>query len=1281
VIISIAKKTGYCIAVLVVLAALLVVSSRIITPYLDARRPDIEIWASALLKAPVKIEKARVSWFQYQPGVALFNVTLLDIQAKEPLLQVNKIKVFFSIPQSLWQRKLVPSGIVVDGAGVVVHQEASGEFAVQGFPALGGFEQQPFKEESKIKDVVGWLSLQPRIILNDINVRYTGSNGQKYNATLMNLRLNNSSDSHSIYGQAMLNQDIATEVTVSAQWFGKTFDLQTLQGKFFINVSGMSLSQWFQHFVYKGWMIYDGLASAKIWGSWHDGGLQQIQTVFQFLDLELKSEDLKTTKNINRLSGDVGWRKDADSQVIAGDDILIDGESRLWPVTSFYLKLTPDSAGDLRPAIINIGYVDLADTRALILLAPTFIPSKLLKIINDTKLTGSLEGLSASFGNSVDPFTPTMMQGHFNQVGFTISHTLPSLQNISGHFNWKETGGSLTLQGRDSILVYDSVFDKPINFSQLMGVINWQHDDIGEWKIAFKSLQGLNRDIALTLNGDMSLPVSLKPVVNLNANFAIQNVVHIKNYLPTKVFSKELSEWLQAAFLAGNIESGSIVLRGALADFPFDHQEGEFLVKAAINNVQLHYAPAWPDLNKIKASLTFAGKGIIIDIEHAVMLDMDIGKVHGEISGIGDESLPTILTVQTTPIEADFTQGMNFLHQSPLEKTLGKMFRNVELTGPMAVTIFLKVPLENPDKTEVAGVIGMTKANLALIPWKLNITQLTGNIEFTEKTTKAAGVTGVLFNKPMQLNIESIGKSQAIVQATVTNVIDLQDIEAWLKVSLAPKVSGAANVVTKIDLALDKPIAVHVQSNLQGIKLDLPAQYGKKAEDIRMFTSDLVMSEGQPLKIKFDYADIINAALVLDHKGDHFDLLAADLRLGEGEAAWPKGNGLYITGNLKKLTDVEIKSYIDMVGKNSGVSLPLRTIDILIDELNLYGIKLSKVKVQLTPLKTTWAIDINSPEISGTVSVPLNVATHDSGIIAVDLKRINLDTLSKGKGGGVSFNPKTLPPIKFSAENLTYGGASLGKVSFNTSSKSNGLMINEFNVSSPYMNLQASGDWIQSGKNGTTRLHGKATSTSVSGLLNDLDFDAHNFIASNGNIDFDLSWSSVPYALSLSSMSGQASMSIGKGRIVEVSASTNAKMDLGRMLNLFSLQSIPRRLSLDFSDVFHKGYSFDTFRADFRFGRGDASTNNMRFDGPIARVDIRGRIGIDKKDFDLVLSVTPYVTSSIPLAATLITGQPVVGIAVWAVSSMIGGQVSKVVTYNYSVTGPWNNPAWGTLHR
>lgn len=1223
------KKMTYLTAVLVIIAAVFVVIGGVVTPYLDARRGDIETWASQLLQEPIKIEKARVSWFQYQPGVALHNVTMLDAKTSQPLLQVRTVKVFFSIPQSIWQRKLVPSGIMIEGTDLVVHQNESGEFSLQGFPAIGGYDTQPFQNETKMNDVLGFLSTQPLLLLRDIDIRYTGITGQKRYFTLFNLRLENSGNNHTVAGKAILHQDLATEMAVGLRWQGDILKPETIEAKAYIHFTGLSLAQWFKDLVWHDLEIKNGIASAQCWATWRQGEFKSIQSTFEVYNLDMLANK-KKLQHIERLSADVGWKKEGKDHIIAGDDILIDVGDHLWPVTSFYIKMTADeTTQSLMPATVHVGYLDLKEVRKFLVDANAPIPEAVLKPLSELDLRGELENLAVNFANENGSIALLKAQGLFNHLSIKSYHGLPALQNISGKVTWGSQEGQVDLNSRDMTMTAETVFDEPIALSQFTGRVHWILDDKKQWQIDLQKIHVLNRDISVNAEGTITLNEKLQPEVNIAANLALNQAQHIKYYLPLKIFDKSLSDWLRSAFLTGRAESGSLLLKGKLTDFPFDHDNGVFKIEANVKNVQLHYAPKWPDLTNINAHLLFISRQITIDVDSARMLDIAIGKTHGDIPYLGDKG-PAVLTVTAEPIHTDFADGIAFLHKSPLEDSIGKMFRNMEVSGPIDLTLGLTIPLDDPEKTKVKGLINISSGTLSLVPWKLDINKLSGVVNFTESSTDANSMTAQLFDKPMRLDLATIKKDKdnKVVRATVTNNIALQDIENWLKIPISEHATGDANAITQIDLSVDQPIDIHIDSNLKGIALNLPDQFGKKADESRNFLADMTIAEDQPLKIKANYNNLLNIAAILNMEHQHFSL---------------------------------------------------RKMDISVSEINLYGVHLTNASLQLEPAAAGWNVQIDSPEIAGSIKVPAVI--NASSTLTLDLKHIDVDALSKGKATKTTIEAKTLPTINFDADSLIYDGTRLGSVSIETKPTQQGLAITSLSINSTNLNLQASGDWQQSTKGSRTSLHGKGQSKNTSRLLEDLGFDVHNFVASDGQLEFDLSWSDAPYNLSLANMSGSASLSMGKGRIVEISESTNAKMDFGRMLNLFSLQSIPRRLSLDFSDLFQKGYAFDTLRGDFRFNNGSATTQNMRFDGPIARVEIHGRIGLSHKDFDLVLNVTPYVTSSIPVAATLITGQPVVGIAAWAVNKMIGGEVSKVVTYYYSVSGSWANPVWSAIHK
>jgi uncharacterized protein YhdP len=122
-----------------------------------------------------------------------------------------------------------------------------------------------------------------------------------------------------------------------------------------------------------------------------------------------------------------------------------------------------------------------------------------------------------------------------------------------------------------------------------------------------------------------------------------------------------------------------------------------------------------------------------------------------------------------------------------------------------------------------------------------------------------------------------------------------------------------------------------------------------------------------------------------------------------------------------------------------------------------------------------------------------------------------------------------------------------------------------------------------------------------------------------------------------------------------------------------SLTTLPRRLSLDFTDLFSKGFSFDLIHGDFDIDSGDAYTTNLYLEGPPARIEASGRVGLRDEDYDQLVTVTPRLTSSLPLAGAIVGG-PVAGGVLFAVDKLFGKRIDKISSYQYTITGPWTDP-------
>ncbi len=704
---SVARKAAYITALAIIIAAVLVCISRLLTPVLDQHRGDFEKWASELLQKPVQIKSVRVSWYQYQPQISLNQVTVLDSQSRKPILQADQVSVFFSIPESLWQRKLVPAGIMISGTDVVVHQDSAGEYSVQGFPAIGGFNSQPFSNESRFGDIMGWLSMQPRLILNDIDVRYVGFNGSKRYVTLYNLTLKNSPSGHVILGKAELHQEIPTQVTFSLEWEGSGFDLKQMNAKAYLYVSGLSLGQWMNNYSWHGWQVKQGIVSAKIWAAWQQGLLQKVQSDYQAYDLSLFSAADKSTHVVNRFSGNIGWKRDGTSQVFAGDDILIDLPSHLWPVSSFYLLLAPDTTGALTPKSASLGYADLNDVQSFLFSCSqewlNTVSNDWRQMVMDLHLQGNLQNTTITFASPWSDWKHISFNTNFNKIKLSSWKNIPGASNLSGDIKWNAAQGSLFLKSNKARIDYTSMFPTGIELDQLTGTLQAQLDQNNAWMLHVSSLQMLNNDLAANISGNLTIPAKGSSLIDLTANFTVPQVEHIASYMPTGVFDPDLAAWLKQAFLSGEIKSGHAILRGNWADFPFDKGNGLFSVTSDVSNIGLRYAPDWPALEHLNGKLNFVGRKMTVDIDNAEMMNIPLSGVQGVIPYLGDAQ-PQILQVKSGDIQTDFNHALAFVHASPLQKTMGKMFDGVDMTGMMTLKLDLTVPLKDPDNTKVSGI-------------------------------------------------------------------------------------------------------------------------------------------------------------------------------------------------------------------------------------------------------------------------------------------------------------------------------------------------------------------------------------------------------------------------------------------------------------------------------------------------------------------------------------------------------------------------------------------------
>ncbi len=1274
-------KLGYLLASAIILVALLVSMMRLLTPVLNQHRADFEALASKLLETPVLIQQVQVSWHGYSPEFSLNNVTVLDKDTLKPKVVMKRFDIAFSLWRSLTAREVVVENITVSGLQLTVNQKATGQVQVG---QLGAFNMEDTMTGASVETdkAFAWIFSQPRLALENIDLFYILPNQPKLSIKITNLSLRNDEAEHVVDGEALLNQEMPTKVELHFVWNGDVRKLEEARGHFYVYLEGFSLPQWLSKYTVQGLQIKSGLASVKIWASWQNKQWDKIQSSFEAFGVELNSAQRKQSQMIDRISANIGWKREGNSQIFGGDQIYIDLPHHLWPVTDFHLQTSTDAQGNLLLQGVSSSYLDITDISHFLLMTDSLLSDSQRQTWITLDPKGEIKNLQANLSLPLSDMQSMLVSGEFDGLTVNAWQNIPAVMNLAGQGHWDGKQGELKLDSSHATITDQQLFAKPISLNHLLTTVAFQKAATGDWSIQAKNMTVENDDAKIQASLALTLPVGNSPVVDFNADFQVSNAGHISHYLPTQTFDPDLAHWLQSAFLSGSGQAGKIILQGKLADFPFDHNDGKFLISSQVDNLDFLFAPGWPQINQVHGVLTFAGRVMTADVDSGKMLNVPIGKVHAEIPYIGDAA-PQILGVNGN-IQADLADALRFIRQSPLQKGIGRKMSALQLQGPMQLALTLSIPIKHPDLTKVNGDVTTQGATLTLPEWNLVYSKVSGGFDFTDDGIEAKNLQGQLLGNPAVLNMTTLrqnGKAQQI-RADLSSVTSIATLQNWLSVPLSKVVTGATPYQAQLFLSSpdqSQPDHVVIQSDLKGISVNLPAPYNKLADASVPFQLDLILNEGQFLKAKLDYAKLISAAMQIEKTKQGLQFVGGELRFGGQSANWQNGAGVLIAGRMNELDVAVWQQYFTSLQNSSNAKTNsdmklLRRVDLNVNGFNLLGQQLHHAHIQASCNADVWSLQLASDEIAGQIQMPEGRTGQP---IEAHLQHLNL-TLPTIKQAEQAIDPRALPALNIDAIDVRFANKNIGHVFLRTVPTRSGLSIQQLQIDENNLKLNARGDWTGSSSRSATNLQGDASSAHVSDVLQQWGVSSTNFVAGKGDVSFNLNWQDAPYRLSLAGLTGTFSIKLGEGRIIEISESSNAEMGFGRMLNIFSLSSIPRRLSLDFSDIVQKGYSFDYMKGDFTLKEGSAFTEGMRFDGPIARVDIKGRVGLKAQDVDLMLGVTPYVTSSLPVVAA-IAGGPVAGVATWFVSKVISSGVSRVTTYQYQVTGSWSNPVWNKI--
>jgi len=324
---------------------------------------------------------------------------------------------------------------------------------------------------------------------------------------------------------------------------------------------------------------------------------------------------------------------------------------------------------------------------------------------------------------------------------------------------------------------------------------------------------------------------------------------------------------------------------------------------------------------------------------------------------------------------------------------------------------------------------------------------------------------------------------------------------------------------------------------------------------------------------------------------------------------------------------------------------------------NSYDIELSKAKSKL------YAI-VNSPYISGTLVLPDKISSDDR--LTARLKYFDLN-----KFQGIA-DPAGYPYIDMSMKRVKINNNYFDDFKIRTSPLSNGMLIDQLDFANSNLVMTGNGRWLNNKKGQITLFDAEFKSNNFGQSLNALGYKD---LIKNGSLSSQLigQWEGSPDFFSLNNFDGKITLNIMDGEFLQVSKQSRA---IGQLLGLFSISSLQKRLSLDFSDFFSSGLAFDDMNGEFIFLNSQAKANNLVLKGSFGEMRVNGSSDLKNKTHDQLLVYIPDLSSMSLISGTLLGG-PVGALASIFYDKFleqIGIDTNQLAAVEYSIQGSWDNP-------
>jgi uncharacterized protein (TIGR02099 family) len=1262
------------------LAAAVIALRYAVVPNIERYRADIVKSVSTASGMAVSAGQLHGGWEGFRPFIDLTDVRFSDpkLALDAPALVLPALHASLSW-WSLFLGEIRFHELTLDGPELSLTRSSDGTIYFAGKPLnrkIGDAEGQ----------IVSWFLEQPHLSVRNAALQWQDNmtDAPALRFAKVDMRIEKRGKLHRFGLRAVPSRELAVSVEAQgALEIRKNTEQWELSGALYAVTTQASLAELRRHLPIPE-VMRDATGNVRAWidiDSAQPHGIRSITADLNVIDATAQfSRDLAPLELAN-LVGRVEYQAKPGGFLIVSRGLqLRTREGIQLAPADFSLSLIAEPGKAARGDVMGDS-IDLKVMAALMQYFP--VGKEVREAVARFAPRGRVNQASVSWSGDFPKVQTYRLKGRFADLVLNAEGKIPGVKGLSGSIEGDEHGGELAIASKGLSVDIGQVFRAPLFFDTLAAEARWKKnaDDLA---FEFSRIAFANPDAAGEISGTYRTGGKGLGIVDLKGSLSRADATKVADYLPNTL--QPTRAWLDAAIRAGKIDTAHFELSGDLRDFPFrDDRAGKFHITSKAEGVGLKFLPDWPAIDAIKGEIVFSGARIGVKAESAAIFGARIGPATAEIDDVG--SLPPLLTVKGTA-NAPAQEVARYLQESPLAEGVGKFTQVLAMEGPGKLDLSLSIPLgrgERPgaangakgkarEPLHVAGRYQLSRAEVKP-PVGAKVTNVNGVIEFTEQAVKSEGLAGIAYGNPLQIAISS---SEGGVVTDLLGRSDVANLNDFLPFRIPAQVTGTTDWRGRI-VARAGRVDLVFTSDLTGVSSGLPAPLAKHPDQPLKLIAEFTETGHSAERINLQLGDVLYGRFArrFDEKGRVSGLAGGLISLERPIGSQPLPEGLWLAGNMRELDIDHWKATFGSVKAAAGpitaaenpASSVITGFDLNVEKMRAFGREFKTLQMKGRRAGDDWRVVVESPELSGD-ALWRPTAEEGRGSVRARLKNLVLNT---EQPSSADVPPEAnrdaqleFPVVDIEAERFQFRGYDLGKLEFKAAPDGVDWRIDRLFIQGDGSSLDTSGRWTRTGGQSHSTFKLKVESKNLNGLFKTFGH-ADTLRRGVGQLEGTLGWSGYPYEFALNNLVGDFRLEAKSGQFAKIEPGA------GRLLGLLSLQSIPRRITLDFRDIFSEGFAFDRINGTVKIDRGVMRTEDFEIAGPSAFVTMQGEVSLPSESQKLRVTVIPALGDSVSLITGLIGG-PVVGLTTLLVQKLLRDPLGKASTYQYNVVGTWDNP-------